>query len=160
MEIDAEGKYLLRHPGREQFGHRALSQEPGTLVLEAGGVVHHQPGRLDFGGDLGQLKLHRLELGDGAAELLPLLDVLHRMVEGSLGKPHHLGADPDPSLVQGLDGDLVALAELSSTFSPGTRTSSSTSSVVDEARIPSLSSFFPTEKPGMSRSTMKAVIPL
>ena len=31
--------------------------------------------------------------------------------------------------------------------------------VVEDARIPSLSSFFPTEKPSDSRSTTKAVIP-
>ena len=41
----------------------------------------------------------------------------------------------------------------------GTRTPSRTSPQVLEARIPSLSSFLPTEKPAISRSTTKPVIP-
>jgi hypothetical protein len=38
----------------------------------------------------------------------------------------------------------------------GRRQSSKTSSVVDEARMPSLSSCLPIEKPGVPFSTMKA----
>ena len=46
------------------------------------------------------------------------------------------------------------------TFSRGTRQPSRISSQVDEARMPSLSSFLPTWKPGKARSTRKAVMPL
>ena len=46
-----------------------------------------------------------------------------------------------------------------STFSAGTKTLSNTSSPVLEPRMPSLSSFRATEKPELSLSTMKAVIP-
>jgi len=41
----------------------------------------------------------------------------------------------------------------------GTLTSSKVRVAVEEARMPSLSSFFPTVKPGVSRGTMKAEIP-
>jgi hypothetical protein len=41
----------------------------------------------------------------------------------------------------------------------GTRTSSKLRLAVEEARIPSFSSFFPTEKPGASQGTMKALMP-
>ena len=44
-------------------------------------------------------------------------------------------------------------------FSGGTKQSSNTSSAVGEPRMPSLSTFWPTEKPSMSFSIMKAVIP-
>ena len=47
-----------------------------------------------------------------------------------------------------------------STLAAGTSQWSRISSVVLEARMPSLSSFFPTANPGKSRSTMNAVIPL
>ena len=45
-----------------------------------------------------------------------------------------------------------------STFAAGTRTSSSTTVVVEEARIPILSSCGPVETPFMSRVTMNAVM--
>ena len=45
------------------------------------------------------------------------------------------------------------------TFSAGTWQSSKSNSQVEDARIPSLSSFLPTLKPGESRSTKKAVMP-
>src|SRR5947208_13089539 len=48
---------------------------------------------------------------------------------------------------------------ISSTFARGTRQSSSSSSHVLLARMPSLSSFLPTEKPGNPRSTRNALIP-
>ena len=41
----------------------------------------------------------------------------------------------------------------------GTRQLSRVSSQVEEARMPSLSSFLPTAKPGVSRSTRKQVMP-
>jgi hypothetical protein len=38
--------------------------------------------------------------------------VAHGVVEGALGRADHLRADADAALVEGLDGDLVALAHL------------------------------------------------
>ena len=45
------------------------------------------------------------------------------------------------------------------TFSAGTRQLSNTSSLVDEPRMPSLSSFCADEKPAQPFSTMNAVMP-
>ena len=45
------------------------------------------------------------------------------------------------------------------TFSSGTSTSSNDRASVEEARMPSLSSFFPLPNPFQSDSTRKAVIP-
>ncbi len=44
-------------------------------------------------------------------------------------------------------------------FATGTRQSSKTNSAVSEARMPSLSSVFPTWKPGVPFSTRKALMP-
>ena len=96
----------------------------------------------------------------GLPELLALGRVGEGVVEGALGGTDHLGADPDAALVERLDRDLVALADLADDVLLGTRTSSRISSQVELARMPSLSSFLPTSKPSKSRSTMKLVIPL
>ncbi len=130
-------------------------------VLQTGGIVDHQASGLDFGGHLGHLELDTLEVADGATELLPLLDVLHRMVQRTLGQAHHLGPDTDSALVEGFDGDLVSLAHLARGRSPGAPGHSRRiNSVVEDARMPSLSSFFPTVNPSIPFSTMKAVMPL
>ena len=55
---------------------------------------------------------------------------------------------------------LYPLPTSPSKFAPGTRQFSNSTSVVLDARIPSLSSFLPTLSPSNSRSTMNAVIPL
>jgi len=55
---------------------------------------------------------------------------------------------------------LYPLPTSPSTFSAGTSHPSRISSVVLEARMPSLFSFLPTAKPLKSRSTMNAVMPL
>lgn len=59
-------------------------QERFARVLEAGGVVDQEPCRLDLGGHLGKLELDTLEGSDLATELLTLLDVADRVVQGAL----------------------------------------------------------------------------
>jgi len=49
---------------------------------------------------------HSLELSDGLSELLSLVGVGDRLIEGSLGKTDHLSGDSDSTLVEDLDGDL------------------------------------------------------
>ena len=56
--------------------------------------------------------LHRLEFGDRLAELPPLFRVCDRVIERALREADHLRADADPALVERLDRDLVALADL------------------------------------------------
>ena len=123
-------------------------------------VVDHQPRGLHVHRHFRQLELDALKLRDGLAELLALLGIGQRMIQRALRQPQHLRADADAPFVQRLDGDLVALADLAHHVLLGTRQSSRISSQVEEARIPSLSSFLPTWNPGNSRSTRNAVIPL
>src|SRR2546422_3950475 len=52
----------------EELGHRRLRRVWLTRRLEPGGVVHHQPGRLELGGGLRQLKLDRLKFPDRSEE--------------------------------------------------------------------------------------------
>ena len=78
------------------------------------------------------------------------LTYLRGAVPRALRQPKHLRADADASLVQRLDGNLVALARLAEHVGGGDPQSSKMSSQVMEARMPSLSSFLPTEKPGKS----------
>lgn len=54
----------------------------------------------------------RLEVEEGLAELAPFEEVGDGAVEAALGESHHLGPDPDPTRVQRLDCDLVALPQL------------------------------------------------
>src|SRR3954463_13615008 len=71
-----------------------------------------------------------------------------------------------PAAIQGRERSNVFIATLNPSPSLPTRfarvsfTSSKSTSVVLEARCPSLSSFFPTDTPGVSRETTKQVIPL
>ena len=130
-------------------------------VLQARGVVDHEPRRLELGGDLRVLELHALELGDRLAELLALGHVAEGVVERALGQADHLRADADAALVQGLDRDLVADADVADARSRrAPRSPRARARWCSNARMPSLSSFLPTVKPGSSRSTTKAVMPL
>src|SRR5256885_14360143 len=81
-QLDRQRRDSLRHLRGEELGHRRLRRVWLTGRLEPGGIVHHEPGRLELGGGLRQLKLDRLKLPDGSAELLPLLRVLERRGEG------------------------------------------------------------------------------
>src|SRR2546422_7859917 len=45
-----------------------LSLHDALPIFEPGGVVHHQPGRLELGGGLRQLKLDRLKFPDRSEE--------------------------------------------------------------------------------------------
>src|ERR1700682_6711105 len=71
-----------------------------------------------------------------------------------------------PAAIHGRERSNVFMAILKPSPSPPTTlhlisfTSSKSTSVVLEARWPSLSSFFPTETPGVLRGTTKQVMPL
>src|SRR5690606_30730606 len=98
----------------QQLGHGDLLGVPPAgapaLVVQDGGPVDHQACSLNLGGHVGQLELDGLEVGDGPAELLALLGVAQRLVQGGLGDAHSLGGDTHPAVVQGCQGDAVALA--------------------------------------------------
>ena len=82
------------------------------------------------------------------------------MIERAAGDADHLRADADAPLVERLDGDLVALADLAEHVLLRHAAVFEDQLAGDEARMPSLSSFLPTVKPGKSRSMRKAVMPL
>ena len=66
----------------------------GPAVVEArAGAVHEETSRFDPGGHVGEHELQALELGERAVELPPLLHVLERGVERTLGDAERLGAD-------------------------------------------------------------------
>jgi hypothetical protein len=113
-----------------------------------------------LGRHLGELELHGLELDERLAELLALLGPFRGVIPGSLREAEHLRADADAAFVEGLDGDLVALAGLAEHLRGGDAQSRKMSSQVLEARMPSLSSFLPRVKPGVPFSTRNAVMPL
>src|SRR3989442_6770974 len=56
--------------------------------------------------------LHRLELRNRLAELLPVFRVFDGVIERALREPDHLRTDADAPLVQRFDRDLVALADV------------------------------------------------
>ena len=64
-------------------------------VAQRGGAVGEPAGRLQLGGDVGQLELHRLELRDRLAELLALLGVVEGEVEHGLGEAERQRGDGD-----------------------------------------------------------------
>jgi hypothetical protein len=89
-----------------------IVQKRLARISQARGVVDHQPRRLDVDGHARQLELDALEVGNRLAELLALLGVFDGVIERALRQADHLRANPDAPLVQGFDGDLVALAGL------------------------------------------------
>src|SRR5581483_308501 len=109
-QLDAQRRHALAHLRGIELGHRPRARHVVAGVPEARGVVHHEARRLELRRSLRELELHGLVIGDGPAELPAVLHVRHRGVEGALRHADHLRADADPSLVQRLDGDAVALA--------------------------------------------------
>src|SRR3954469_305110 len=112
VDFDGKGGHALGDLGSEELGHRSLFDEVHTGILHAGAVINHEAGGLEFSGHLGDLELYALKFGDGLAELLALDRVFAGEFPCAAGKADHLGADADAALVQGFNGDLVALAWL------------------------------------------------
>ena len=65
---------------------------------------------VDLHGHVGELELHRLEVGDRPAELLALLRVRDREVEGALREPDGHRGDRDAAAVEDLEELVKALA--------------------------------------------------
>ena len=117
-------------------------------VFHARRVIHHQPRRFDFSRHLRDLELDALKLADRLAELFAFLRIFDGVLPGAAGHSSHLRSDADAAFVQSLDRDLVAFAHFAQHVGFRHRQSSRISSQVDDARIPSLSSFLPTVNPG------------
>jgi len=67
------------------LAHGGFFQEAKPVVLEAGTVINHEPGGLDFGGHFGEVKLDRLKLPNCFAELLAFKSVAGSVRPGALG---------------------------------------------------------------------------
>ena len=79
------------------------------VVLQPGGLVGHELAGFDAGVHVGQLELDRLKLADRLVELLALLGVGQRPLEGPFGDAEGLGGDADPPAVEGVHGDVEPL---------------------------------------------------
>src|SRR4029450_4522846 len=77
-QVDRERGDALGDLRRKDLAHRRLGEKRLAAVAQARRVVDQEPRRGDLGGGPRQLMLHRLELNDRLAELLPLLGVLDR----------------------------------------------------------------------------------
>src|SRR4029453_15445655 len=97
---------------REDLADGGFCEEGFARVAQSRRVVDGQPGGFDVDNGASDLMLNGLELADRLAELLPLLHVADRGIERPAGEAEHLRADPDPSFVQGFDGDLVTFSGL------------------------------------------------
>ncbi len=80
--------------------------------LGHGCLVHQKLRGLYLGGHVSQLELGVLQGGDGLAELLPLLGVGDGPLQSALRDAQSLCSDTDTSAVQGMHGNLEALAQL------------------------------------------------
>ncbi len=79
----------------------AASLEKGNpLSLQPGSPANHQAGGIDIRGHVGDHPLDGLELGDRLVELLALLGISHRPVEGTLRQPHRHGRDRQATGIQ------------------------------------------------------------
>src|SRR5438105_6399197 len=96
--------------GAHELGDGGVAGEAPAAVGEGGGVMGHRPGRGDLDGHLREPRRGRGEPGGGRlveealrgeveaeAEAAELVD---GRVEGALGDPRRLGADPDPAAVE------------------------------------------------------------
>ena len=81
-----------------------------ALVLFQAALWTSSAARLDLGRHVGELELHRLELRDRPAELLPLLRVGEGQVVGALREPDAHGGDRDAAAVEDLE-ELVEAAD-------------------------------------------------
>ena len=97
-----------------------------------------QPRGLDLRGEVGDLRLDRLEFGDRLAEGPALLGVGDRLVERPLGQPDPHRRDADPAAVEDVEEVLEALAPPAEQASSATLQSSKESGRVSEAFQPIL----------------------
>ena len=95
--------HLHRELRRVVLAHREVRDEllgELTPVGHPRGPVGEQPRRFDLGGELGDLPLDALEVGDRLGERLALLRVLHGVHERTLGEPDPPRRDDGPHRVE------------------------------------------------------------
>src|SRR3954471_19906102 len=90
-------------PSGLQLRLRRHEAEVAPLILEPCRLVGEQTSRLDLRGQVGELRLDRLEARDRLPERAPFLRVRERLVQGPLRQPDSHRRDPDPPPVQRLE---------------------------------------------------------
>src|SRR6218665_2680565 len=98
--------------GGEVFGGVGFSAAGPVLVVEPGGLVHHQVGGFELHPGLGQRVLYALVLPDGAAKHLPLAGIAGGPRERGAAQAHGLAGDQDALGVQAVQDVAKALALL------------------------------------------------
>src|SRR4051794_26290859 len=88
-------RLVLRH---RKEGHVLLREL--ALVGHGGGAVREEPGRLDLGGELGDLPLDALHVGDRLAERGALLHVLDRVHERAFREADAARRDDRPHRIE------------------------------------------------------------
>src|SRR6185369_3784036 len=75
MDLDRlQGRPRGRLRG-EELGHGSLPGKPRSTILQPGGPVYEEPGRVELGRHVGQHPLDRLEIGYGVTEGLPFTGI-------------------------------------------------------------------------------------
>src|SRR6266481_1293711 len=89
-----------RRFGREQLRHAGVERDVFARILARRGPMRQRPRRLDTRRHVGELELHRLEVGDPFLELLALCTVLDRMLERLARDADALRPDAEPPRVE------------------------------------------------------------
>src|SRR5207248_11145627 len=93
--------------GRVELALRRGAGERKTAVGEARRAMDEEPAGVELGPRLRELPLDHLELGERLPELLALLRVRRRGLDGRAAESDREGADADPSAIE----DLADVAE-------------------------------------------------
>ena len=118
-QIDGQRCDALGDLGRQDLADRGLGEERQAGVAQARRVVDGEPRGLDVDGGARELVLHGLELRDRLCRTARARGCTRwRDRARPRARPEHLGADADPSFVERLDRDLVALADARRARSP------------------------------------------
>src|SRR5436305_14645532 len=105
----------LGHLGGEQLGLGGFEGVALLVLLGPRRLPGEQAGGVELGRHVREVELDRLEVGEMGAELLALLRVGQRLLEGPLGDADRLGGDADAAAVEGGHGDLEAVSLLAET---------------------------------------------
>src|SRR5216117_1568721 len=105
VSIPAEELNRLRRDPHRRFGceqlrHAGVERDVFAGILARRRPVRQRPRRLDARRHIGELELHRLEIGDPFLELLALSAILDGKLQGFTCNSHSLGPNPQPPSIE------------------------------------------------------------
>ena len=112
VDLDGLGGDAVDHLRGKALGHGGGHGAVLAALLHVGGVEHQQPGSFHIHGHVGDDPLQALELGDGLTELLALLGVFDRLIQGRLGHAQGERCNTDAPGIQAGHGDGKAFSFL------------------------------------------------